>query len=175
MNTNTIQLRGFLDASTEPMSEEVGQILMSTLFIERDGAEGKMSAEDKSSFEGCFIYQVLVKRLEAYGVECEGFYVPLFLTALIEASGYPTPAHAVMWAYTMYCVYRKNDRKPLTLEEVVMAFPNGFPKEDEYVRKWEEQKGGNYELKHDNLLDSLGWSSLYEGIEISDTNNSEAV
>jgi hypothetical protein len=96
----------------------------------------------------CFIAQILIGRLKTTDL----VFSPDVTAMLIALS--TNPGRAVSWAYYLYEETRK--RGALTMHDLALDFPMGFPTEEGAHAYWDSQKGRVQEppMKGvDNVLD----------------------
>lgn len=140
--------RGMLAASTIPLTKE-----QSNLFITLCMASVSKAREVAGTMDDVFLYQVLVKRLEAYSPHITELIDPRILILCAGLSD--RPGIAVLWAYTLAHMLIGKDT--LTLDDWTMAFPMGIPSMEETHKLWDYQKGFTHNIKKDNLLDDFNY------------------
>ena len=57
---------------------------------------------------------------------------------LVLAEG--NPGNAVLWAYTLKCLFQQKGKPILALVDWVEVFPNGIPTKEAYEELWSSQK-----------------------------------
>lgn len=100
-----------------------------------------------------FLLQVLVKRLEVFGIKNKFSSPVLIFTAYLC----DRPGFSVMWAYTLAHLLELNKGNRITMKEFGIFFANGFPTQDMYMDCWDAQKGHNHGVAADNLMDNSDW------------------
>jgi len=105
-------------------------------------------------------FQILLSRLKPYGVKVS-LWTVLFLAAACK-----TPGDAVLWAYTLTHMAKRNPGAIITIGKWTDAFPMGLPNEEAKRAVWDAQKAhgnrhpGAATGRTDNLLDNHNWMEL---------------
>lgn len=133
--------QGLLGCEVRLMNEDESGDMLRCLIMEKGmltlDAEAIMREEVKLAAEAGFGWNVLTKRLHAFGVKST-IAVRLYILTLCE-----NPAQAVLWAFTMAKMAEKNKFQQVTMEQLAESFPDGVPIELEYRRLWDLQKREN--------------------------------
>jgi hypothetical protein len=98
---------------------------------------------------------ILWHRLIAYAPNQKLVAKLTLSAALVVASQCRKPGTSVLWAFTLNRMFQ-NQNQPVTLADLALAFPIGFPTEEAESEVWEAQKGNNWGEKVDNMLDHPG-------------------
>lgn len=149
------EYKGLVGRKVRQMSKEE---TMAFLTLSLEGLD-RIPEDAIKEVKGSLFYKIVESRLEIQGAKATDD-VLVFLSTLKESS---TPAVAVMWAYTIWAIYFKSEKKePVTLEDLTWKFPNGFPIEDSLREAWDEQKitGPRENFESDNLLDR-NWEETF--------------
>ena len=132
-----------------PMTKEETEMFMKCFFLDKTKPDSVL--DEKMSEELGFLGQVMYKRLSW---QPDGRVVQVSpgaaIFAMILSKG--IVGNAVMWAYTLNRMYNMKKSR-VTLEDLTVAFPWGFPTEEEYGRLWDAQKAYKHGLEGDNLVD----------------------
>lgn len=125
------------------MNNQQFQNFLNAAFMEQENAD-LFSLEDAKKFG--FFAEVMQKRLEFSGTNAT-FPCAIFVLTLCNKV-----SDVVLWSYTLNRMFKKF-KKNITLQELANCFPCGFPIEEEVNKIWDAQKGYNYDLKIDNIID----------------------
>lgn len=130
--------QGLLGCAVRLMTEDESGDMLRCLIMEKGmltlEGEALMREEAKMAAEAGFGWNVLTKRLNAFGVKST-IAVRLYILTLCE-----NPAQAVLWAFTMAKMAEKNKFQQVTMEQLAESFPDGVPVDEEYRRLWDLQK-----------------------------------
>jgi hypothetical protein len=125
-----------------PMSEDLTKIMFSMYMADINNPVKEITDE--------FMYQLIDKRVK-YGLTIKLDDWRL-ITFLMMVSG--TPGKAVMYVTYLQYWAKKNNLKEITFDLFCeKIFPLGFPNDNDLTLLWDEQKGGKYNIKKDNLID----------------------
>lgn len=154
--------RGLLNCNTRPLTPAEANMFV-RFNVSNVGVNAPFPAEMEEGLEQVFLYQVLKKRIDHIEVATEN--KPDIAPIVILWCSYLSdrPGIAVMWAYTLYLIWLKYQKR-ITLLEWVFEFPNGVPLELEYGYLWDSQKA---DMK-DNFVDHMSqwpksWSEVQGG------------
>lgn len=134
--------------------EDHGHIIFNLAFMEAANKEVPQEIKDT------FIFQVIKKRAEAVGLNCND-YVITMLTTLCS-----TPAHAVMWTLAFRHLQDAEEifpgKKPLLNIHAFTAVTQGFIPSEEFMYKmWDAQKNRDYRFGTDNWLDAISSETAF--------------
>ena len=118
---------------TQQLSSNQSDLLLRLMVVAKGRLLDEVQADSLDDVD--FLGKVFSRRLVAHGVRVH-IGAALFVLFLQE-----TPAHAVLWAWTLFNMQRDDDHV-ISLSDVCMAFPNGFPTPDAYSACWDAQKVG---------------------------------
>ena len=118
---------------TQQLSSYQSDLLLRLLVVAKGRLLDEVQADSLDDVD--FLGKVFSRRLVAHGVRVH-IGAALFVLSLQE-----TPAHAVLWAWTLFNMQR-DDNHVISLSDICMAFPNGFPTPDAYSACWDAQKVG---------------------------------
>ena len=151
VNTNEVNTTEMLENTcliekpTQKMS--IDQTGLFLAILTGDDISPVMSTEFAKAFLGP-IGTILWARIKPTGVEMSGG-----LGVWLSELSMGVPGNAVLWAYTMKCMFIKNDCKKITLNDWVRHFPNGVPTDETLSACWDAQK-----INGRNLLDTaIAW------------------
>jgi len=146
----------FLDVPNDerrPMTETETRNFFSAIMADMNGAE----PGDFSVIEGTMPYATIVARLKAAGVDLTRGA----LLAMVSWSD-GRPGDLVMWGYTASQIARTSNKKLITCNDMVEAFPFGIPNDAAREKIWDAQKvpvDKHESGMSDNYLDILAfWS-----------------
>lgn len=125
-----------------PMSEDESKTFLTCTAIEHQGG-GEVPEEVVDSF----IFNVLRKRCEFYGIEVSPWVIA-FLSTCIDR-----PGIATLYAAALAAIHHENGRVDFNKLAGMNAFGMGFPNEEGLHKVWEEQKIMNHGSGSDNMLD----------------------
>lgn len=136
---------GFLSAKCENLTPD--QILNFTRFSYMEKSSPAMPDDLLSEMRKNFQFSVIEKRLAVFDRNgkikdrLDLHNVPDISpwTIVWCASISSTPGDCVLWAYTLWCMWRKAGKR-ITLTEYASAFPVGIPTDNEKLRIWDSQK-----------------------------------
>jgi hypothetical protein len=154
-----------------PMTEEECRLFMECVFAEKRELEtkGKLEAFTEEISKECgAVGQIFEKRLSwpaCVSQQCAFVSVPCALFVLSLAGG--SPGKIVMWAYTINRMYQRK-RDLITMDDLSLCFPWGFPTEPQEHELWDAQKGSRHGVKCDNMVDQIETWFLdpYKPVEI---------
>lgn len=132
-----------------PLSQQDTEIFLMTCMMD---INGKFKEDPPDAFNDSAPAQlrILQARLKWAGIaEKVSFPVKLFLCCLCDR-----PGTCVQWAYTLAHMLEKQSEQ-VTMDELTLFFPDGFPTEATMEECWDAQKGFANNLPGDNLLDQL--------------------
>jgi len=146
MKIEDVELKSYLDYVNQDqisrMDEEQSKVMMSLIIGEMQGIE--LGEDIIGQDNGC---RIIKSRLDRAGVKYS-LACLIFCSFLCDS-----PGKAVMWAYTLFKMYQK-EQEEITLNKLVESFPWGFPTDDSQRECWDAQKGYKLGIKVDNVLDS---------------------
>ena len=128
----------FLATRQQPMDEEMSMAFMNLTMMEMH--EKGLPPQLESSF----MFRVLTKRAAYLGLDANPYAMAL-LACLCQS-----PGSAVMFLVAIS--YRA---KVLKISTITNLFPMGFPSEEELSNLWDKQKGFNFDVKIDNMVDGV--------------------
>ena len=142
-------MKSFLNTQTAPLQPEQGKALVVLLTEERFA---KPLTPDEATRMGP-IAMIVFHRLNPINVQID-CALALWISLLSEGN----PARAVMWAYTIREIYITTKahaaNKIVTLNDWVLAFPDGAPTEAAFGEIWDAQKT----LRGNGVDDSRNWT-----------------
>lgn len=144
----------FLAAPNEQLSTQE-QALMASCLLTKDpefpGEEVKRT----------FLFRLIEKRMNVIGLELD---IPAMTYLSLT---HDNPGTVVMYLYAIKYALRSQDptegpkQDALTLSDLASIFPTGFVAKRCLQELWDAQKAHRHGLSGDNLLDSLGYDSLW--------------
>ena len=123
------------------MTEVESQIFMQCVLRELQGEDVSPDLKNHPCFTG---FENLLKERN---INC-GQWPIMFITFLVQH-----PAKLMMFAYALYLISKKLDGE-IQMQQIVDAFPYGYPSEEEYKMVWESQKDPS--CPNSNYLDTEG-------------------
>ena len=159
-----------LDCKVRPMTDEESRMFINLTFSEMDGEEILKGIAKDLKDKNCLSYQILDKRLETFKKHFSpdldiGLGLAIFCSMLCE-----NPAMAVQWAFTLNEMWVKSGEKVTLKLFAEKFFQMGVPTEEEYNRKWGEQKKTKEEMEGsqlrstDNRIDDFqNWTGSVDG------------
>jgi hypothetical protein len=146
--------RGVLDAKdVVPMTTEQSEALLKLGLLEirfpGPAATYALSKMHDDMIRSVEHYRLLHKRMEAHQVRAT------LATQLMVCFLFDNPADCVLWCFTLATMFKEHRWRPVTLENLVNAFPMGFPSPNEFEEAWRAQKMTKAERTtlNDNWLD----------------------
>lgn len=121
------------DFPTQQLSSDQSDLLLRLMVVAKGRLLDEVQADSLDDVD--FLGKVFSRRLVAHGVRVH-IGAALFVLSLQE-----TPAHAVLWAWTLFNMQR-DDNHVISLSDVCWAFPDGFPTSAAYSACWDAQKVG---------------------------------
>lgn len=141
-------MKTLLEAETVPMTEEQSKYMLMLMGLEMNSKDDIVLKDLVDN--GCMPVAILEKRLEAFGDPDREISPAVRAFCGIISN---TPAKAVMWAYALHLLWRRNKKK-VGFETFAFAFPWGLPKEEDIIPIWDSQKmKPEPGTMNDNLLD----------------------
>lgn len=120
-----------------------------------------------------FLFRLIEKRMGVIGLELDTPAITyLSLT-------HDNPGTVVMYLYAIKYALRSKDasegpkQDALTLRELAHIFPSGFVDKRALQGLWDAQKAHRHNLPGDNLLDSLGYDSLWVPPTVEDAQETD--
>lgn len=120
-----------------------------------------------------FLFRLIEKRMNVIGLELD---IPAMTYLSLT---HDNPGTVVMYLYAIKYALRSQDptegpkQDALTLSELAHIFPNGFVAKRCLQELWDAQKAHRHNLPGDNLLDSLGYDSLWVPPTVEDAQETE--
>lgn len=118
---------------TQQLSSDQSDLLLRLMVVAKGRLLDEVQADSLDDVD--FLGKVFSRRLVAHGVRVH-IGAALFVLSLQE-----TPAHAVLWVWTLFNLQRDDDHV-ISLSDICMAFPDGFPTSAAYSACWDAQKVG---------------------------------
>lgn len=128
--TPPFKIRPLFLYKQEPMDATITELMLNLMLMKPGQAK-----EMQASLETLFVYKVMASRLTHH----VGPGIASTQAFAILCAQTTSPGIAVMYAHTLYAIYLKNDKRHVTLGDVMDVFPDGFPRE-ELSKAWDAQK-----------------------------------
>lgn len=155
MSDVTVKLKDLRDAykiAHAPMSRDQTDTFIRASLLD-ENIKTPFDEQDGAMLGG--LGQVLWKRLShPHSVEVSKGAAVVAITAADRIGA------VVLWAYTLHEMWKKLGRM-VTVQDIAMAFPTGFPTPDAVEKIWNAQKGyNNGETSGRNLIDDEAYWTL---------------
>lgn len=121
------------DFPTVAMTSEQSDLLLRLMVVAKGRLLDEVQADSLDDAD--FLGKVFARRIAFHGIRVH-IGAALFVLFLQE-----TPAHAVLWVWTLFNLQRDDDHV-ISLSDICMAFPDGFPTSAAYSACWDAQKVG---------------------------------